>query len=131
MRVQSGASHAMSNLNKKTWDPFRPRITHTYRRFQSGASPPKFNRTDKGVNLNDTALTHKRIGAGFTQALSKFGHGLGSTRNRLAPKYNRFQEGIRKAISPFRRRRKRKQNALGKVVGFATQEITEPSANVS
>jgi hypothetical protein len=133
MQVQSGASHAMSNLNKKSWDPFRRRITHAYNRFQSGASRTlsRFNRTSQDVNLDRGTPTYKRIGAGFTQALSKFGHGLVPTRNRFVPKYNRFQKGISKAFSPFWRRRKRKHNALGKVVGFATQEIPEPSETVS
>jgi len=122
IRVQSGASHAMSNLNQKTWDPFRRRVKHIYSRFQSGT-----NRTLSRFNRSG----QDRIGAGFTRTLMKFGHGLDQTRNIFAPKYERFQEGISKALSPFRRRRKRKQNSLGKVMGFATQEIPESSEIIS
>jgi len=123
MRVRTGTSHAMSKLNTKTWDKFRRRVKNTYSRFQSGANRTllRFNRSGQD----------KRIGAGFTRTLTKFGHGFDQTRNLFAPKYKRFQKGVSKALSPFRRRRKRKQNALGKVVGFATQEIPEPSETIS
>jgi hypothetical protein len=133
MRVQSSASHTMSKLNKRSWDPFRHRINQTYSRFRSGANRTlsRFNGTSQDVNLNCITLIYKRIGAGFTRTLSNLGHGLDQTRNLFAPKYKRSQEGISKALSPLWRRRKRKQNALGKVVGFATQEIPESSETIS
>jgi hypothetical protein len=133
-RVHSGVANTMATLSQRSWDPFRRRMAHTYNRVQTVATRTLsgFNRPSRDANIDRSPTSlYQRIATGFRKALLKLCNRVGPPpgANRFAPTYiKRVREGINKAV---RRKRKRKFNALGKVVGFSTQKIPEPLENVS
>jgi hypothetical protein len=131
--AQSVVSRSLSNLNQKALDPFRRAVTQNYKLFKSGASQTRsrFSKESKDITTAPTVRKQTQIGAVFSLVRSKLSKGLELVRNRLAPTYLRFQRRSDKALSKFKRNRKRKLNALGKVVGFASQEIQNLSPNVT
>lgn len=111
--IQSGISQTSSTLNKTGLNPFRRSVAHSYGRVQTGTRRilSKFRR--------------KRQNSGNVSAEATL-----QSSNHFGPTYRRFQEGVSLALSRLRRK-KRRRNALGKVVGFATQEIPKPAVPLS
>lgn len=110
-RVHSGIGLAMAMLNRRL-DPVRRSVAHSYRGVKTGA-----NRTLSKFRWK----TQNKDVKVWAEPIDQSG-------NRFGPTYRRFQEGLGQGLSKFKRKRTRKRNALGKVVGFATQEIPKPVA---